>query len=102
LRSDGQVVPSSVAAALTLPRCSEGEGAFGFGLVGQEAGGLPAHPPRQRRQAPLAEGSFEGVAVDAQPLGGLPQPALAGEGVGGLGQLAVLPVGARLGEAVAP
>jgi hypothetical protein len=37
-----------------------------------------------------------GVAVDAQPLGGLPQPHLAGQGVGLLGQLAPLPVGATV------
>jgi hypothetical protein len=88
---------------LILPsRSASWKARSGLGAVGEEAGGLPAHPPRQRRPAPLAEGSFEGVAVDAQPLGGLPQPDLAREGVGGLGPLAVLPVGARLGEAVAP
>jgi hypothetical protein len=39
--------------------------------------------------------------VDAQPAGGLPQPNLAGELVGLLGQLALLPAGARLREGVA-
>jgi hypothetical protein len=39
--------------------------------------------------------------VDAELAGGLPQPALAGELVGLLGQLPVLPVGTRLGEGVA-
>jgi hypothetical protein len=37
-----------------------------------------------------------GVAVNAQPLGGLPQPHLAGQSVGLLGQLAPLPVGATV------
>jgi hypothetical protein len=36
--------------------------------VGQEAAGLPAHPPLQRQQVPLGEGGLERVAVDAQPL----------------------------------
>jgi hypothetical protein len=31
--------------------------------------------------------------VDAEPLGGLPQPDLAGQGVGLLGQFALAPVG---------
>jgi hypothetical protein len=49
----------------------------------------------------VGEGGGEGVAVDAELAGGLSQPDLAGQGVGGLGQLALLAVGARLGEAVA-
>jgi hypothetical protein len=40
--------------------------------------------------------------VDAELAGGLPQPDLTGELVGRLGQLPMLPVCARLGEAVAP
>jgi len=47
----------------------------------------------------LGEGGLEGVTVDAQLLGGLPQPDLAGELVGTLGQLPVLPVDAGLREA---
>jgi hypothetical protein len=44
LRSDGQVVPSSAAAALILPEpLGELEGAFGLGAVGEESAGLPAH-----------------------------------------------------------
>jgi hypothetical protein len=39
--------------------------------------------------------------VDAELAGRLPQPDLAGQGVGGLGQLPTLPVGAGLGEGVA-
>jgi hypothetical protein len=86
----------------TAELLSEGVGAFGFGPVGEEVAGLPARPPLQWRQAPLGEGALEGVAVDAELAGGLPQPQLAGELVGLLGQLPVLPVGARLGETVAP
>jgi hypothetical protein len=74
------------------------EGAFGFGPVGPEAAGLPAHPPLRRRQLPSGEGGGEGVAVDAELAGGLPQPDLVGELVGGLGQLALLPVGAGSGN----
>jgi hypothetical protein len=37
----------------------------------------------------VGEGGFEGVTVDAQLLGGLPQSDLAGELVGLLGQLPV-------------
>jgi hypothetical protein len=48
------------------------EGTFGFGPVGEEPAGLPAHPPLRRRQAPLGEGGGEGVAVDAELAGGLP------------------------------
>jgi hypothetical protein len=69
----------------------KGEGVLGLGAVGQEAAGLPAHPPLQRRQAPLGEGGPERVTVDAEPLGVLPQPDLAGQGVGLLGQFALLP-----------
>jgi hypothetical protein len=50
------------------------EGAFGLGAVGEEPAGLPAHPPLQRRQAPLLERGGEGVAVDAE----LESPALVG------------------------
>jgi len=78
------------------------EGAFGFAPVGQEAAGLPALPALGHGQLPLGEGGLEGVAVDAELAGGLPQPDLAGEGVGGLGQVAALAVGAGLGEVVAP
>jgi hypothetical protein len=39
--------------------------------------------------------------MDAELAGGLPQPDLAGELVGPFGQLPILPVGTRLGEAVA-
>jgi hypothetical protein len=39
------------------------EGAFGLGPVGEEAAGLPAHPPRQRRQPPLLEGHGAWVSV---------------------------------------
>jgi hypothetical protein len=39
--------------------------------------------------------------VDAELAGGLPQPALAGELVGLLGQLPILPVGTRLGKVLA-
>jgi hypothetical protein len=63
--------------------------------------GLPAHSPLGHAKAPLGPGGLEGVTVDAELFGGLPQPDLVGEGVGGLGQLAVLPVGAGLGEGVA-
>jgi hypothetical protein len=77
------------------------EGAFGLGAVGEEAAGLPAHPPLQRRQPPLGEGGLEGIAVDAELAGGLPQPDLAGQGVRLLGQLPLLPVGAGLREGVA-
>jgi hypothetical protein len=77
------------------------EGAFGLGPVGQEAAGLPAHPPLRRGQVPVGEGGGEGVAVDAELAGGLPQPDVVGELVGLFGQLTVLPVGAGLGEAVA-
>jgi hypothetical protein len=38
--------------------------------------------------------------MDAELAGGLPQPHLARQGVGGLGQLVVLPVGAGLRERV--
>jgi hypothetical protein len=77
----------------------QGEGAFGLGPAGEEAAGLPAHPPLRHGQLPLGEGGLEGVTVDAQLLGGLPQPDLAGELVGTLGQLPVLPVDAGLREA---
>jgi hypothetical protein len=50
----------------------EREGALGLAAVCEEAAGLPAYPPRQRRQAPLLEGGLEGVAVDAELAGGLP------------------------------
>jgi hypothetical protein len=46
------------------------EGALDLAAVGQEPAGLSAHPPLQRRQARLGEGGFQGVAVDAEPLGG--------------------------------
>ena len=102
LRSDGQVVPSSVGGGVDAAELlGERVGAFGLGAVGEEAAGLPAHPPLRRRQAPLGEGGGEGVAVDAELAGGLPQPDLVGELVGGLGQLTLLPVGAGLGEGVA-
>jgi hypothetical protein len=43
LRSDGQVVLSSAAAALTPAQLlGQGVGAFGLGPVGEEAAGLPA------------------------------------------------------------
>jgi hypothetical protein len=43
LRSDGQVVPNTAAAALTLPQpLGQRKGAFGLGPVGEEAAGLPA------------------------------------------------------------
>jgi hypothetical protein len=77
------------------------EGAFGFGPVGEEAAGLPAHPTIRQRQVPLGEGGLEGVAMDTELAGGLPHPDLPGQGVGGLGQLPALPVAAGLGEAVA-
>jgi hypothetical protein len=41
--------------------------------------------------SPVGEGGLEGVAVDAEPAGGLSQPDLAGELVGLLGQLPPLP-----------
>ena len=45
LRSDGQVVPSSAAAALMLPQpLGQRKGALGLSAVGQEAAGLPAFP----------------------------------------------------------
>ena len=47
----------------------------------------------------MGEGGLEGVTVDAQLLGGLPQSDLASELVGPLGQLLVLPVDAWLREA---
>ena len=46
----------------------------------------------------MGEGGGEGVAVDAELAGSLPQPGLAGEPVGSFGQVAVPPVGARLRE----
>jgi hypothetical protein len=50
----------------------------------------------------VGEGGGEGAAVDAELVGGLPQPDLIGELVGGLSQLPALPVHARRGEGVAP
>ena len=102
LRSDGQVVPSSVGGGVDAAQLlGELEGAFGLAAVGQEAAGLPAHPPLGHGKPPLGPGGLEDVAVDAELAGGLPQPDLVGEGVGGLGQVAALPVGAGLGEGVA-
>jgi hypothetical protein len=49
----------------------------------------------------VGEGGLQDLPVDAELAGGLPQPDLAGELVGLLGQLPVLPVGAGLGEGVA-
>jgi hypothetical protein len=84
------------------PGGAQRERALGFGAVGEEAAGLPAHPALLRRQAPRGEGGGEGVAVDAELAGGLPEPDLAGQGMGLLGQLPLLPVGGRLREAVCP
>jgi len=64
----------------------QGEGAFGFGAVGQEAAGLPAHPPLRHGQLPLGEGGLERVAVDAELLGEL-------EGAFGLGPVDQEPAG---------
>jgi hypothetical protein len=66
----------------TAQPLGRGEGAFGFGAVRKEAAGLPAHPPLQLWQAPLGEGALQGVAVDAELAGGLPQPDSAGQLVG--------------------
>src|SRR5215207_83179 len=74
------------------------EGTFGLGPVDQEAAGLPAHSPLRCRQAPVGEGGGEGVAVDAELAGGLPQPDLASQLVRLLGQVSVPPVGAGLRE----
>jgi hypothetical protein len=65
LRSDGQLVPSSAAAALMLPSCSaKAKDAFGFGPVGQEAAGLPAQRWRSCR-APLRFAlSYERVPLE--------------------------------------
>jgi len=52
----------------------QGKGALGLAAVGEEAAGLPAHPPLQRRQVPMGEGSLQRVAVDARLAGRLPQP----------------------------
>ena len=102
LRSDGQVVPSSAAAALTLPSCSARAKARSASArsVRKRLGCQPSRRSGNGR-LPLGEGGGEGVAVDAELFGGLPHPDLAGELVRGLGQVAALPVGAGLGEAVA-
>jgi hypothetical protein len=51
LRSDGQVVPSSAAAALTPAQLlGQGVGAFGLSPVGQQAAGLPAQMARLGRR----------------------------------------------------
>jgi len=63
----------------------QGLGAFGLGAVGEEAAGLPAHPPLGQGQLPAGEGGLEGVAVDARLAGRLPQPHFGRLGVGGLG-----------------
>jgi hypothetical protein len=74
---------AQLGRGVTEPRRSgELEGAFGLGAFGQEPAGLPAHPPLRRGQLPAGEGGGEGVAVDAELAGGLPQPALAGQLVG--------------------
>jgi hypothetical protein len=93
LRSDGQVVPNSAAAALTLPSRSARAKARSAAArsVRKRLGCQATRPSGMGRQAPLPEGGLEGVAMDAQPLGGLPQPDLAGQGVGLLGQFALLP-----------
>jgi hypothetical protein len=70
-----QLLSGGVDAAQPL---GQREGAFALGMVGEEAAGLPAHPPLQRRQPPLGESGLQGVAVDAELAGGLPQPHLAG------------------------
>jgi len=46
LRSDGQVVPSSLRGGVGAAQpLGQREGAFGLGPVGEEAAGLPAHRP---------------------------------------------------------
>jgi hypothetical protein len=52
--------------------------------------------------APAGDGGRDLVAVDGELAGGLPQPDLVGQGVGGLGQLPPLPQDARLREGIAP
>jgi hypothetical protein len=47
LRSDGQVVPSSWAAACKLPSCSARAKALGLGPIGEEPAGLPTRHPAQ-------------------------------------------------------
>jgi hypothetical protein len=75
LRNDGQVVPSSVAAALMLPsRSAKAKARSASVPVSKQLAGLPAHPPLQRRQAPLGEGGLQRVAVNGELAGGLPQP----------------------------
>jgi hypothetical protein len=64
--------------------------------------GWAASPPAAPAEAgPTGRRRPSGRRVDAELAGGLPQPDLARELVGLLGQLAVLPVGAGLWEAVA-
>jgi hypothetical protein len=48
------------------------EGALGLGAVGEEAAGLPAHPPLQRRQAHWGKAAFR--ASRWMPNRNLPQP----------------------------
>jgi hypothetical protein len=78
LRSDGQVVPSSAAAALTLPSRSASWKARSAS-VRSERKRLGCQPSRRSGMgsSQQVKGGFEGVAVDAEPLGGLPQPHLA-------------------------
>jgi hypothetical protein len=59
-----QFLSGSVDAAQLL---GQRVGALGFGPVGEEAAGLPAHPPLQRRQAPLGEGGLD-RAIEADHL----------------------------------
>jgi hypothetical protein len=78
----------------------EVEGALGLGTIGQEAAGLPAHPPLGHGPLPVGEGGFQDLPVDAELAGGLPQPDLVGELVGLLGQLPTLPQDTGRGEGV--
>jgi hypothetical protein len=52
LRSDGRWVQLGDSRANAAQPLSQGEGAPGFGAVGEEAAGLPAHPPAPAQAHP--------------------------------------------------